>query len=127
MLSAPLLLTLRRRLRRGQAERIAKCLAKVKGSSITFGELTRRTGVRNPEDKLQWMLGKGWLQNIALDVEHVCVRLLDETAQEDEATQTPPEVPETGNEALDRKSTRLNSSHESESRMPSSAWIRAHI
>ena len=26
----------------------------------------------------------------------------------------------------DRKSTRLNSSHESESRMPSSAWIRAH-
>ena len=29
--------------------------------------------------------------------------------------------------SLDRKSTRLNSSHESESRMPSSAWIDTSV
>ena len=102
-LSWPLILTLRKRLRRSQAKTLARCLADVKGSSITFGELSRRTGIRMPEDKLQWMLGKGWFQNIALDTEHVCVRLLgDRDAEVDAAPAEPPKaVPVTGNRAYD--------------------------
>ena len=106
MLSWPLFLTARRRRRRRQAEKLARCLARVRGSSITFGELQRRSGVRMPEDKLQWMIAKGWMQNIALDHEHVCVRLTGEDAPEEapEAEAAPPrDIPETGNEAFNAK------------------------
>ena len=103
ILSWPLILTLRKRLRRGQAKKLARCLSGVNGSSITFGEITRRTGIRMPEDKLQWMLGKGWLKNIAVDTEHVCVRLLGDRAPEVEATpaEPPKVVPLTGNRTYD--------------------------
>ena len=106
MLSWPLFLTARRRRRRRQAEKLARCLARVRGSSITFGELQRRSGVRMPEDKLQWMIAKGWMQNIALDHEHVCVRLTGEDAPEEapEAEAAPPrDIPETGNEAFNAR------------------------
>ncbi len=106
MLSWPLFLTGRRRARRRQAEKLARCLGRVRGSSITFGELQRRSGVRAPEDKLQWMIARGWMQNIALDHEHVCVRLTgeDEPQEAPEAEAAPPkDIPETGNEAFNAK------------------------
>ena len=102
-LSWPLILTLRKRLRRSQAKKLARCLSGVSGSSITFGEITRRTGIRMPEDKLQWMIGKGWFQNIAVDNEHVCVRLLGDGEPEVEAAPAEPArtVPVTGNSVYD--------------------------
>lgn len=103
-LSWPLILTLRKRLRRSQAKKLAHCLAKVNGSSITYGELGRRSGVRMPEDKLQWMLGKGWFQNIALDDGHVCVRLTGDSEPEDETPEPPPKpVFVTGSSVYDEK------------------------
>jgi len=105
MLSWPLILTVRKRLRRGQAKKLARCLSGVNGSSITFGEITRRTGIRMPEDKLQWMIGKGWFKNIAVDTEHVCVRLLGdrEAEVEDIPAEPPKAVPVTGNSVYDER------------------------
>ena len=108
-LAWPLILTLRKRLRRKQALKLTRCLAKVTGSSITFGELGRRSGVRTPENKLQWMIARGWVQNIALDLEHVSVRLTgtddSPAAPSEAAAQAAPEVaravPVTGNNAFD--------------------------
>lgn len=85
MLSWPLLLTLRRRLRRKQAKKLSLCLSRLRNSFVTYGELTRRSGVISPENKLRWMLGKGWVQNIILDDAHACVRVT-----RDEAAETPP-------------------------------------
>ncbi len=106
MLSWPLFIAVRRRRRRKQAEKLDRSLSRVRGSSVTFGELARRSGVRMPEDKLKWMIAKGWMQNIALDHEHVCVRLTGEDAPEEapEAEAGPPrDIPETGNEAFNAK------------------------
>lgn len=112
-LSWPLLLTLRRRLRRKQAKKLTLCLSRLRNSFVTYGELSRRSGVISPENKLRWMLGKGWVQNIILDDAHSCVRVTRE-----EAAETPPspstapviapeaaptDLPLTGNPEYDEK------------------------
>ena len=103
----PLYLTARKRLRRRQAEKLARHLTRLQGESITFGELGRRTGVHMPEDKLQWMISKGWIQNIALDHAHACVRLTGEgtpvVSAADEAAANPVELPDTSNAAFNEK------------------------
>lgn len=109
MLAWPLLLTLRKRRRRKQALKIAQCLGRLRNSFVTYGELTRRTNIISPEKKLRWMLSKGWFQNVALDPEHSCVRLvLDGVAAPEEAAPSSsaepgPEVPVTGNSAYDAR------------------------
>lgn len=112
MLSAPLTLTLRRRRRRAQARKLAQCLGRLRNSFVTFGELSRRSGVWSPENKLQWMISKGWIQNIALDHDHACVRVLGaektgaaapEAAAEAVPAQTAPDVPITGNSTYDAR------------------------
>ena len=110
MLSWPLLLTLRRRHRRRQAKALSLCLSRLRNSFVTYGELNRRSGVLSPEKKLQWMLGKGWIQNILLDDAHACVRVADDQAPEaaapasaPEPAEAPADLPVTGNPEYDAR------------------------
>ena len=112
LLSWPLILTLRRRRRRRQAAKLTLCLARLRNSFVTYGELNRRSGIILREKKLQWMIGKGWVKNIALDDAHACVRVLDddkaesaapEPAPPPEAAPIPEDLPVTGNKAYDAK------------------------
>lgn len=110
MLSWPLLLTLRRRRRRRQAKKLTLCLSRLRNSFVTYGELNRRSGVIAPERKLQWMLGKGWVQNIVLDDPHSCVRVVGaekpepaEPAPEPVPEAEPLDLPVTGNAEYDAK------------------------
>ena len=107
ILGGPLLLTLRRRLRRSQAKKLAQCLGRLRNSFVTFGELGRRAKVSSPEKKLEWMISKGWIQNIALDHAHACVRVIGEEAPEPEKAPEPVpvavELPVTGNREYDAR------------------------
>lgn len=103
LLASPLLLTLRRRRRRAQAKKLAQCLGRLRNSFVTYGELGRRSRVTSPEKKLHWMIAKGWIQNIALDDAHACVRVTDAPTP-DTAVEAPArDVPVTGNDAYDAK------------------------
>ena len=73
-LSAPLWTVLKRRRRRAQAGAIAKCLAESGQSSLTYGALERRTGMRGAAQALKRLLSKGYLRNIALDERHSMAR-----------------------------------------------------
>ena len=116
----PLVLTARRRIRRSQAKKLSQCLGRLRNSFVTYGELNRRSGIIAPERKLQWMIGKGWIQNIALDDAHACVRVIGDNkpeaapaSQPVQAAQTAPapDIPVTGNPVYDarlREIRRLN-------------------
>ena len=104
MLGAPLLLTLRRRLRQSRARAIARCLAKCRGESITFGALERQSGVRNAPEAIEKLLSQYYLRNIELDEARGMVRLHPApAAAPDEPAEAPAPLEDTGIEAFNAK------------------------
>lgn len=96
LLSLPIWFYLRRRRRQADARALAKCFAESGQSSLTYGAIQRRTGIRDAEGRLQKLLGLGFMQNVTLDAAHDMARL-DVVVPREAAKEEAPPTLDTGN------------------------------